>query len=381
VVFDKGRANGPGHRHPSCSAFMRELLDAVLELGKDDRREMLGLLRMSGDAPLPAILSTSFDETMMVPRTESRRANWPWFAAVALAVLLGAGWFFLKGPRGTRLQINSIPTGARVFLNDLAVGSAPLNQPLVPGDRLRLELKGHQPTLWEFKAGEAPPAFPLQPLVTEELLDSTPQGATVVMDEKALEGLTPLKVRWDQGQAHRLTFTKDRLGAALDFGPGEVPGGRAFELKEASSAETRPEPPLDPSAPGLLRLAGGFGVRLKVDGKDLGELSPGSTLSLPPGSHRIELSSPRRFFRGPAATTIFAGQSATLSVPGLATLTFENYPGTGKVYVDGLDTGIESDGSSVVLAQGRHTVSVRGPKGTKTEMVELSGDKSLRFQL
>ncbi len=380
-VFDKVLAKRPEDRHPSCSAFVRELLDAVLELGKDDRREMLGLLRMSGDAPLPAILSTSFDETMMVPRAESRRSNWPWFAAVGLAVLLGSGWFFFKGPRGTRLQINSIPAGAKVFLNDLAVGSTPLNQPLAPGDRLRLELKGHQPTLWEFKAGEAPPAFPLQPLVTEELLDSLPQGATVVMDEKALEGSTPLKVRWNQGQAHRLTFTKDRLGAALDFGPGEVPGGRAFELKAASSAETRPEPPLDPSAPGLLRLAGGFSVRLKADGKDLGELNPGATVSLLPGNHSIDLSSPRRFFRETRSVAIIAGQAVTLSIPGLATLTVETYPGTGKVFVDGQDTGIESDGSSVVLTQGRHTITVRGAKGSKTETVELVGDKSLRFQL
>jgi len=380
-VFDKVLAKRPEARHPSCTAFVRELLDAVVELGKDDRREVLGLMGLSGEAPMPEIVSTSFDETMVVSRTEPRKAAWPWFAAVGLMVALGAGWVFLKGPKGTRLQINSLPTGAKVFLNDLAVGSTPMNQPLVPGDKLRLELKGHTPTTYEFKPGEAPPAFALQPILSEELLDSVPQGAAVVLDEKPLEGLTPFKVRWNQGQAHRLTFTKGMLGSALDFGPGEVPGGRAFELKEATTAETRPEPPLDPSAPGALKLAGGFSVRLRADGKDLGELSPGSKVPLAPGNHQLELASPRHFYRDSRAVTIIAGQTAALTVPALAALTVETFPGTGKVLVDGQDTGIESDGSSVTLAQGRHTITVRGAKGSRTESVDLTGDKGLRFQL
>jgi hypothetical protein len=160
-----------------------------------------------------------------------------------------------------------------------------------------------------------------------------------------------------------------------------VPGGRAFELKEATSAETRPEPPLDPMAPGALKLAGGFSVRLKADGKDLGECSPGSKVTLAPGHHQLELASPRHLYRDTRGVTIIAGQMVALTVPGLATLTVETFPGTGKVLVDGQDTGIESDGSSVVLARGRHTVTVRGTRGSRTETVELNGNKSLRFQL
>jgi hypothetical protein len=72
----------------------------------------------------------------------------------------------------------------------------------------------------------------------------------------------------------------------------------------------------------------------------------------------------------------------TLTVPGLASLTVNTFPGSGKVYVDGQDTGTESDGSSPIqVAQGRHTITVRGPKGTKTETVDVSGNKQLSFQL
>ncbi|MBP1773783.1 MAG: Serine/threonine protein kinase PrkC, regulator of stationary phase [Holophagaceae bacterium] len=380
-VFGRVLAKRPEERHATCMAFVKDLLDAVVELGKEERRELLGLMHMSGEAPLPEIVSTSFDETMVVARPEPRKAGWPWIAALVLAVVAGSGWFFLKGPKGTRLQIDSQPSGAKVFVNDLAVGTTPMNQPLAPGDHLRLELKGHQPIRYDFKPGEAPPTFPLQPIITEELVDSVPQGATVVLNEKPLEGVTPLRIRWNQGQSHRLTLTRERLGYAADFGLGEVPGGRVFELKEATTAETRQEPALDPNAPGSLKLAGGFSVRVKVDGKDHGELSPGSKLPVPPGSHKLELSSARHFYKDGRTVSVAAGQIVPLTVPGLATLGVETFPGTGKVLVDGQDTGIESDGSTVQVALGRHTVTVRGAKGSKSETVDLTGNKNLRFPL
>jgi serine/threonine protein kinase len=383
-VFEKVLAKKPEERHPTCTAFMRDVLNAVVELGKEDRREVMGILHLTGEAPLPEIVSKSFDETMMVPPAPRRKSSWPWIAALALVVAVGGGWFIFSGKKGTRLQIESSPAGAKVFMNDQAVGNTPLSQPLSQGDKLRIELKGHQPLSYEFKQGEPVPAFRLQPVITEELVDSLPQGATVTLDEKLLEGVTPMKVTWNQGLPHRLTLTltKPKQNYASDFGPGEVPGGRVFELKEATTAETRQEPSLDPKAPGALKLAGGFAVRVKADGKELGELSPGAKLPLPPGPHKLELASSRHFYKDSKAVSIVAGQTATITVPELATLTVETFPGQGKVLVDGQDAGIESDGSSIQVAQGRHSVTVRGgPKGSKTETVELSGDKLLRFPL
>jgi predicted Ser/Thr protein kinase len=380
-VFDKVLSKRPEARHTSCTAFVRELLDVVQDLGKEDRREIQGLLRMSGEPTLPEIVSTSFDETLVVARPEARRSGWPWIAAGALAVAVGGGWFLLKGPKGTRLKFESQPMGAKVFVNDLEVGATPTNQALVPGDKLRFELKGFQTTKYDYKPGETPSTITLQPIISEELLDSVPRGAKVVLDEKALEGETPLRIQWNQGRAHRLTLTKDKMVYASDFGPGEAPGGRAFELKEATTAETRQEPPLNPREPGTLKLSGGFSVRVKADGRDLGELLPGSKLTLPPGPHQLELTNPHHFYKDTRAVTISAGQTATLPVPALVTLTVETFPGTGKVLVDGQDTGIESDGSSVQIAQGRHTITVRGAKSSKTETLDLHGDKILRFPL
>lgn len=380
-VFSKVLAKRPEDRHATCTAFVRDLLDAVVDLGKEDRRELLGLLKMNGDSPIPEIRSTSFDETLMVPPVPRRGGGRVWLSAAVVAVLAVGGWFLFRGPRGERLQIDSQPTGARVFVNELAVGTTPMNQPLQAGDVLRLELKGHRSMAYTFKPGEAPPTFPLEPIVTEERIDSVPPGATVVLDEKPLEGVTPLTVRWNQGQSHRLTLTKDQLGYASDFGPGEVPRGRTFELKEATTAETRQEPPLDPNAPGALKLAGAFPVRVKVDGKDMGELAPGAKLPLPPGTHKVDLASPKHYYKDTRSLSVAAGQTLPLNLPALATLTVETFPGTGKVLIDGQDTGIESDGSSVKVTEGRHTITVRGAKGAKNETVEIKGDKGLRFPL
>ena len=93
------------------------------------------------------------------------------------------------------------------------------------------------------------------------------------------------------------------------------------------------------------------------------------------------MASAKHYFKDSRSLGVTAGQTAPLNLPALATLTVETFPGTGKVLVDGQDTGIESDGSSVKVAEGRHTITVRGPKGSKNETVEVRGDKGLKFPL
>jgi hypothetical protein len=378
-VFERVLAKKPEDRHPSCAAFVRDLMEAVVEMGKDDRREILGLMHLSGDAPLPKITSRSHEETLLVQRPPAKRSGWllP-AAAVALLALASGGWFLFRGGRGGWVQIDTNPPGAQLFVNDLEVGSTPLKQPLREGDRLRMVRKGFVPFSYVYKPGEAPPVFPLQAVVSEEVIDSQPQGASVVLDEKPLEGSTPLKVAWNQGAPHRLTLTKDRLGFQWDFAQGEVPAGRVFALKDAAAAA---EPPPDPHAPGSLKLAGGFAVRVKVDGKDLGELVPGGKLPVTPGDHKVELASPKYFYRDSRAVTVVAGTASALAVPGLATLVIETFPGTGRVSIDGQDAGIESDGSSVQVSRGRHTIAIRSVGGNRTETVDITGDKHLKIPL
>ncbi|HJW72438.1 MAG TPA: serine/threonine-protein kinase [Geothrix sp.] len=381
-VFDRVLSKRPEDRYSTCTSFVRDLLDVLVELGKDERREMLGLLKMSGDAPLPEITSTASDQTQVVPNQGSKKAHWLWLAPLILVGVVLGGWFIFKGSRGNRLQISSTPSGAQVFVNDLAVGATPMNQPLSPGDKIRLELKGHQPVTYEFKPGEAPPTFPLVPIITNETLNSEPPGAKVVLDGEE-KGKTPLTVSWNQAGKHQLTLTLDnpKRISATDFNPGETPNGKVFLLQEGTTAQTRPEPPLDPNAPGSLKLAGGFSINLKVDGKDHGEQSPGARIQLPPGVHKIEASNSRHFYKDARTITVAAGQPTSFNLPGLATLTISSRPGVGKVLVDGIDAGIESDNSTVQVVHGKHTITIRGFKGSATKNLDVKGDQLVEFQM
>ena len=379
-VFDRVLAKRPEERHASCEAFVRDLAEAVVDLGAGHREAAPPRVQPDEDSPRTEINPETLDAVRTLP-SRPRRKVWPWLAALLLVAGSAGGWYALKVPRKAHFQIETTPPGATLTVNGQPAGGTPSRQTLASGDRLRLELKGFQPITYDVKAGATPAPFVLAPIVTEETLDSVPPGATVVLDEKPLPGVTPMRVSWNQGLPHRLTLTLDKLGHASDFAPGEVPGGRIFALKEGGTATSQPEPALDPTAPGSLRLTGGFSVRLRADGKDLGELAPGAKVSLPPGLHRLELSSTAHFYRDSRTLSVTAGQAATLTVPALATITVESYPGTGKVFVDGQDTGIESDGSSLQLAHGRHTLTVRGPKGIHTETLDLSGNRALRFPL
>ena len=75
-IFFRALAKKPADRYPSCSAFVKDLMDATTEIEKDDRRELLGIMRMGGNAPMPPIVSRASDETMMDhPRSWWRRAG------------------------------------------------------------------------------------------------------------------------------------------------------------------------------------------------------------------------------------------------------------------------------------------------------------------
>lgn len=369
-VFDRALAKQPELRHEACVSFVRNLAEAVDLSHAAPARVAPPVVR----PPLGADPGAT-----VVRRPRSRR--WPWALAAALVVLaLGTG-YLLRVPRRVRTQVQTTPPGAALLLNGRPAGTTPLVQDLAPGDRLRLELRGHAPVEVQVRKGQTLPPLVLAPVVTQERIDSVPPGAAVVLDERPLEGTTPLTVPWNQAQVHRLTLTLGDRVHASDYRPGETPGGQALVLREAGPAGARPEPSLDPAAPAVLQVKGTFAVRLRVDGKDRGELAPGAELALPAGPHVLELASGKHAFRERREVVLDPGRPQPLVLPALATVTVETFPGTGKVFIDGQDTGLESDGCSLRLAHGRHTLTVRGPRGIHTETLDLRGDRSLRFPL
>jgi len=186
---------------------------------------------------------------------------------------------------------------------------------------------------------------------------------------------------WDQSVKHRLTCTKGDLFVATDFLEGDTPGTQVFTLVSARETRVGAQPKaVDANAPGILRFSAPYPVRVKLDGRDMGEVREGGSLQAPPGARRLELSNPRVFLRESQTVNVSPGQPVAVNLPGLANLTVSTFPNSANIIVDGIPTSVESDGNgSIQMVKGHHTVNVQGRSGA-SQGVDLSGDYSLKMK-
>ncbi|MBI4914152.1 MAG: serine/threonine protein kinase [Acidobacteria bacterium] len=378
-VFHKVLAKLPGDRHPSCAAFVRDLMEVTTDMAKEERRELLGLLNVPGGDPvLPPILSKAHEETVLVQTAIRRKGKGGWMiaAAAVLALAGGGAWMFLRGRGGDTITLKTEPDKARILVDGKEVGLSPASVTLKAGARLRVERKGFKPFEMPYDPARAPGLVTLEHQVAEVRIESIPDGASVVLDGKELPDRTPVTVSWDLGKRTPLTLTKGDLSFTLDYETGESPQGQILQLVPRGASPRS----LDAGTEGILKLNGSFPVRVRVDGQDLGELGASAQHPLAPGKHKVELSAPKYFFRETRTITVQAGQTATLNLPPTARLTVETFPGTGMVTIDGQATDVESTGDkAITLAAGTHVVGFAG-KGTK-QSVEVRGDQKVRIKL
>ena len=405
-IFLRALDKEPEGRFASCGAFLQDLraaagmpgtagsalppiLPSAPVAGSAPAAGDPGATRAAGAVPsLSPDLSTrvtpllqvgsGYDETLSgeLGQPSARKSLWPWAAVLLLAGAAG-GYILWSRRGGSMVLLKTAPDKASVQLNGRSLDQrTPFQQALKPGDHLRFEATGFQPKELDY-AGPAswPAQVALEPVQSPVTLHTEPEGAQVVLDGKPLEGVTPLTVTWNQGQPHQLTFTLGASTLPKDFAAGEVPAGvYALQAPAVAAAAS--------SGNGTLRLSGSFPVRLRVDGEDKGELAPGQTLELAPGDHKVEWANPKVFCAAGRTVTVAAGQETRLATPGLGTLTVNTHPGVGDVLVDGRPAGIQSDGSSVKVAEGRHTVTVRSLGGkTATQTVEVRGDTPVDLPL
>jgi len=367
-VFNRVLAKNALERYPSCSAFVRELLEAVTELDAPSRSELLGQLRQgAGTLILPTTHTPHLDETQATGRIKTQRGSKGMLLGSVAAglVILGLGFFLFSGKGGDEVRILTEPAGAALLRNGAPVDDT---KPLIlkDGEKVVIQKPGFAPVEYVHRAGDKAPQIELKPIIGEVKLLTDPSGAEVVLDSRKLEGTTPLVVKdWNQGQLHDLTFTHAGTGNGLStrFEVGETPGEKIYKLLPLDETRTTGEvKTIDPKAPGTLKFAGDFTVRVKADGKELGEVAK---VTLPPGTHKLELTNARVFFRGSQTVTIAPGQVVAINLPGLCRLTVSTFPTSGIVVIDGVSTGVESDGSTPIpVARGKHTLSIQGRAGS-----------------
>ena len=386
-IFLQALSKDPENRFTSCGQFIQELAEAVTEPGQ------VAVPRADQPAPPPVVAPPPSAQTRMSPIIQiseerphetlreaaaepRRRSVWPW-AALILAAAGAGGFYVWNRGAGVTVLLKTVPDKASVSLNGRVLDEAtPLQRPMKAGDHVHFEAKGYKPKDLDFSdAANWPSVVTLDPVIASLELKTDPPGAQVVLDGKTLDGVTPLTFAWNEGQPHQLTFSKDALSLPKDFAVGEAPSG-VYQLQPPAASNA------GVSGNGTLKLAGAFGVRLSVDGADKGELEPGRSLELAPGAHKVDLSNGKLFFSDSRSVTVEAGKEARLALPAVATLTVNTHPGVGDVTVDGRSTGIQSDGSSVRVAAGRHTVAVRSLSGkTAKQTIDVTGDKNVDLPL
>lgn len=385
-IFSKVLSKSPEERYATCSAFMKDLVDAAVDLDAGARMELAGLLRQGATAPSATLLAPlkTVDVTSPGLPVHAGSTSSKWLLsgiAAGVVAVLGVGGFLLFRKGGGQVLVETVPAQAKVLKNGVEVGLTNLQVLLKAGDRLVIDRKGFERQDYLLQGHEQRLKFDLKGIVREERLVTNPPGAEVVIDAKKLSGVTPITVKWDQGKKHELTFThlKEGKSLATSFLEGEGPGGNVYTLLSTGEPRLTGEvPAVDKNAPAVIRLNGEFGVRVKVDGKDMGEQS---RLSLSPGSHRLELSSSRYYYRETRTVNAAPGQNLTLALPGLARLTVETFPTSGTVVIDGIPTGVESDGGTpITVSRGSHSVSIQGKAGSGRS-VDVPGDKNLKFKL
>lgn len=384
-IFNRVLCKDPQGRYPSCSAFLRDLLDAAVDLDKNDRLELLGMLKAGPSAVVQPVLQRAHDETLFVPveKPKKRWGGWRWMGWGLGGAVIGVGvWWFWSTQGAQVVTVATIPPQAMVRKDGKEVGVTPIPLPLRAGEQVQLERPGFLPRTVTYD-GKALPPIPLQPRITSETLRTLPEGATVVMDGQELPGSTPLTVpAWDQSRKHEVTFSKGELTLPVTFLEGETPGSQVYTLVSTrEAAQSGVVKTVDVNTPAVVRILASYGVRVRSDVQDFGEVAPGGTLNVPPGTHRLKFTNAKVFLSEARNLTLQPGQRVNVELPGLVQLTVETFPGSGPVLIDGLPTGVESDGTTPIsVVKGEHRVSIQG-KSAPPQTVDLKGDKYLKFKL
>ena len=220
-------------------------------------------------------------------------------------------------PQYGTLSVTSDPSGARVLVDDVFVGTTPLRYGTLSGThRVRVESEGYTPfeTNLDIVAGETrgvqttlqaqQPTRQPAPSSGQAGFDSTPSGAQVYVDGQ-LVGATPLtNVRLSAGE-HQVRFVLDGVGEdTLSF---TVRAGSYQNVSGVLQAQQ-----------GTLELTGNVGgANVFIDGSRVGTIPNGSGRltfdDLAAGKHEITVTAPG-YSTFVGEFEILAGQATSLTV-------------------------------------------------------------------
>ena len=202
AIFRKALAKAAEHRYPNATA----LVAALSEKDLDD--ELAALTETPPPALPPATTVPAAPESPFVVETADlgvdtagrrRRApnTWAIAAAVVLLASLAGTWAYLRQPptdavaAPASFRVEAEPAGARVWLDEVEVGRAPVALPVTGGrHKVRVAVDGYAPAelSMEIAPGTAPPPlrFVLEPITLRLSVAAEPAGAIVRVDGRPI---------------------------------------------------------------------------------------------------------------------------------------------------------------------------------------------------
>ena len=267
--------------------------------------------------------------------------------ALVVVVLLGfAGglyWMFLREPDGPQpvahtLRVYSDPVGAAITLNGRQTGlltdedgvELPVSGLVNDSVLVEMRMEGFEPASAEVELAGVPPdplEFVLAPTVRRFELQTSPAGASVRLDGKALEGVTPLSIDLPPDGEHEITFTKaEYQTATLRLGGSErVPAGPVVLT------------PL--GKPGTFVVESSYPVSVHRGASVLAPATPGPSVQLRPGFHELRLISESVFLDVVVQVQVREGETATVQAAPLGRVNVRANPGNCTVSINGVSAG------------------------------------------
>jgi serine/threonine protein kinase len=266
--------------------------------------------------------------------------------ALVIVVLLGlAGvlyWLLMREPPGPQpvahtVEVRSQPAGAAVYLNGVVTGvvtdedgvDVRVSGMTQESHTIEVRLAGFETASNELTLAldaPGPIEFVLTPTTRLFEVVTTPPGATVELDGKLVEGVTPMTLELSD-ENHEIALSLD------EHNPARV------ELIAGRPLPTGPIALTPLGRPGTFQVQSNYPVAIFRGERELASASTSPSVVLRPGSYQLRLSAPDKFLARSVQVTIRESDVTTLATPSVGRVNVRANPGNCTVTIDGMPAG------------------------------------------
>jgi hypothetical protein len=295
----------------------------------------------------------------------------PWravAAAGAILVVAAAAALMLRGTGSqsrpaaasgeVRVPVRSKPPGAAVLIDGQETGVTTDGELALPASRrgqalLTFRQAGYRDETrtvsLPLPAGEAVSVtLGLAPSLVRVVSD--PPGATLALDGRKLDGVTPLDVSIDPALEHRFVLSMD----AQKTQELRIPAGK---LSKDVRVTMEPAGPL-----GAVIVSSSYPLDVMWKGRLLAKGQSSPRVSLPEGKQSLTLVSNALFLR--ATVSVDVKGESSIQAPAVGRINIKANPDTCEVFIDGVSAGYPPILDKSVAA-GNHVVLFKWPDGSR----------------